>query len=254
MPSIPICRTARSTSSMRSTVARARVSTIPARTICASRSIMMPSAGRIYAGSPTSSRRARTGAARANDAWHAAMLGAVRRRVAAIGALALIAAGACPAAAGALHPLDPLDADELATIGAVLKKSGRFSENTNFAWVQLDEPAKALVQAFKPGVDFPRRASLDAIDYSQKKAFAVVVDIKAKQLVSVTDLAGAQPGLTDRETDIASEVLNADPRIKAALVAHGLKIPGELSESVGLQFAPIGHDPSIDQRASRLVR
>src|SRR5580658_9104623 len=164
MPSIPICLTARSTTSMPSIAARARVSTIPARIICASRSIMTPSAGRICAGSPTSSRRARTGTARANDAWHAAMLGATRRRVAAIGALALIAAGACPAAAAALHPLDPLDADELATVAAALKKSGRFSENTNYAWVQLDEPAKALVQAFKPGMDFPRLAALDAID------------------------------------------------------------------------------------------
>jgi len=76
----------------------------------------------------------------------------------------------------------------------VLKKSGRFSADANFAWVHLDEPAKQLVQAFKPGMDFPRRAALDAIDYARKKAFAVVVDIRAKQIVSVTDLAGAQPG------------------------------------------------------------
>jgi primary-amine oxidase len=183
------------------------------------------------------------------------MSAATRLRAAAIGALALVAACAAgPAAAAALHPLDPLDADELATIVAVLKKSGRFSEGSNFAWVQLDEPAKALVQAFKPGMDFPRRASLDAIDYAKKKAFAVVVDIKAKQIVSVTDLAGAQPGLTDRDTDIATEIIDADPRIKAALIAHGLKVPGKVSDSVGVQFAPIGHDPSVDQRASRLVR
>ena len=182
------------------------------------------------------------------------MIGAVRRRVAAVGALALIAAGACPAAAGALHPLDPLDADELATIGAVLKKSGRFSENTNFAWLQLDEPAKALVQAFKPGMDFPRRAALDAIDYTQKKAFAVVVDIKGKQIVSVSDLAGSQPGLTDRDTDIATEIVDADPRIKAALIARGLRVPHKVSESVGVQLGPIGYDPGVDQRAARLVR
>ena len=181
------------------------------------------------------------------------MGGEMRLRAAAIGVMALIAAcGTCPAAA--LHPLDPIDADELATIAAVLKKSGRFSAGTNFAWVQLDEPAKALVEAFKPGTDFPRRASLDAIDYAQKKAFAVVVDVKAKQVVSVTDLAGAQPGITDRDTDIATEIIDADPRIKAALIAHGLKVPGKVSESVGVQFAPIGHDPSLDQRASRLVR
>ncbi|HLH92360.1 MAG TPA: hypothetical protein VKX28_28350 [Xanthobacteraceae bacterium] len=183
------------------------------------------------------------------------MGGRLRLRAAAIGALALAAAWcAGPAAATALHPLDPLDADELATVAAVLKKSGRFSAGTNFAWVRLDEPAKALVHAFKPGMDFPRRASLDAIDYSQKKAFAVVVDVKAKQIVSVTDLAGAQPGLTDRDTDIATEIIDADPRIKAALIAHGLKIPGKVSDSVGVQFAPIGHDPSVDQHASRFVR
>jgi primary-amine oxidase len=168
-------------------------------------------------------------------------------------ALAILTA-APAAAAAAVHPLDPLDADELATIGAVVKRSGRFSADANFAWVALQEPDKAVVQAFKPGMAFPRRATLDAIDYAQRKAFAVVVDVKAREIVSVTDLAGLQPGLTDRDTDIAKEVLDADPRIKAALVARGLDVRRKVSESVGVQYAPIGHDPSLAQQDGRLMR
>jgi primary-amine oxidase len=173
-----------------------------------------------------------------------------------IGALAALAVafGAAPALAAAMHPLDPLDADELATIATVLKRSGRFSADTNFAWIALQEPAKQLVQDFKPGADVPRRATLDAIDYAQKKAFAVVVDVKTRELVSVTELVGLQPGLTDRDTDIAKDILDADPRVKAALVARGLDIRETVSESIGVQYAPLGHDPDLVQQGGRLMR
>jgi primary-amine oxidase len=209
---------------------------------------------RICAGSPASSRRGRS-AARATDARRSAMTGLRRWRAAALGALALVAAcGVRPAAAAAVHPLDPLDAGELATIEMVLKRSGRFSDGTNFAWVRLQEPAKALVQAFRPGMAFPRRAALDAIDYAKKTAFAVVVDVKAKQIVSVTDLGGLQPGLTERDSDIATEIIDADPRIKAALIARGLQVPGKVSDSVGIQFAPVGDDSALAQQGGRLMR
>ena len=97
-----------------------------------------------------------------------------------------------------------------------------FSADANFAWIGLQEPDKRLVQEFKPGADFPRRATVDAIDYAQRKAYAVVVDVKTRELVSASELVGLQPGLTDRDTDIAKDVLDADPRVKAALVGRGL--------------------------------
>jgi primary-amine oxidase len=173
----------------------------------------------------------------------------------ALAALAVTAAlGAAPAAAAATHPLDPLDADELATIGAVLQSSGRFSADANFAWIALQEPAKQLVQEFRPGAEFPRLAALDAIDYAQKKAFAVVVDVKKRELVSVTELTGLQPGLTDRDTDIAKDVIDADPRVKAALVARGFDVREKVSESVGVQYAPIGHDPDLARQDGRFMR
>ncbi len=180
-----------------------------------------------------------------------------RRRRAVLAAAAAFAAamlGAVSALAAPVHPLDPLDADELAAIGGLLKGSGRFSANTSFAWAQLEEPDKQLVQDFKPGADFPRRATLDAIDFGQRKSFAVVVDLRAKQIASIRELEGVQPGLTDQDTDRAQEIIDADPRIKAALVGRGLDVPNKVSEAVSIQYAPIGHDPELARQGSRLVR
>src|SRR5262249_17100870 len=73
-------------------------------------------------------------------------------------------------------------------------------------------------------------------------------------LVSVTELAGLQPGLTDRDLDMAKDILDADARVAAALVGRGLKVPKKVSESVGVQFAPIGHEPALAQQGGRLVR
>jgi primary-amine oxidase len=181
---------------------------------------------------------------------------AARMRSAAIGALAAAAAlvVAAPAVSAPAHPLDPLDADELATIGAVLKRSGRFSTEANFAWIMLREPDKQLVQTFRPGAEFPRIATLDAIDYAQRKAFAVVVDVRKREVVSATELGGLQPGLTDRDFAIAKDILDADPRIKAALIGRGLTVRAKVSDSVGVQYAPIGHDPDLARRGGRLVR
>src|SRR5262249_29301152 len=124
----------------------------------------------------------------------------------------------------------------------------------NFAWIALQEPDKGVVQNFKPGVEFARLATLDAIDYAQRKAYAVVVDVRKGGIVSVSELAGRQPGLTDRDTDMAKDVLDADPRIKAALVARGIQMRGKVSESLPIQYAPIGHDPSLAQQGGRLMR
>jgi len=68
-------------------------------------------------------------------------------------------------ASGALaaptHPLDPLDADELLALRDIVAKSGEFSADTNFAWIALDEPPKAVVEAFRPGRSFRAAAALD---------------------------------------------------------------------------------------------
>jgi primary-amine oxidase len=175
--------------------------------------------------------------------WGAAVLAAV---------LAVAAAGG--SARAQQHPLDPLTAAELAEVGSILTASGPFSPATNFAWITLDEPPKAEVAAFVSGAEFPRRASVAAIDYARQKTYAVVVDIRARRIASLTDLQGLQPGLTDRDLVVARTIVDADRGIREALVRRGIRIPGRVSEAVELVTMAIGYDPGLEGNRARLVR
>jgi primary-amine oxidase len=181
---------------------------------------------------------------------------AVFFRCAAALAIALVCALACLecAAAAPNHPLDPLTAEELGVIRDLLASSGRFSPETKFAWIELEEPAKALVERFETGQGFPRRARLAALDFGRRKSFAVTIDLSARRLDAVEDLGALQPGLTDYDLDRARRILDADPRTKDALVRHGLQIPGAVSDSVRELFLGVGSDPSLRGETGRLVR
>jgi len=168
--------------------------------------------------------------------------------------VALVCVAASGTWAAPLHPLEPLGADELAKVRSILAKSGRFSANTDFSGAQLDEPPKRIVSEFRRGADFPRRASVAAVDFDRKKSYDVIVDLRTEQIATLTDLGGMGPGISDHDTELARAIVDAEPAVKAGLVRRGLKIPGKVSDTVIIQFAPIGRDPRLQRDNSRLVR
>ena len=122
--------------------------------------------------------------------WPSRRLAAVLGTCKTVLALVLCCASACLDGAGAAprHPLDPLAAEELLVIRDVLAASGRFSQNTKFAWIELEEPAKSLVERFEPGHGFPRRARLAALDFGRRKSFAVTIDLTAPNAPVITGI------------------------------------------------------------------
>ena len=169
--------------------------------------------------------------------------------------LAFCCALACldGARAAPQHPLDPLTAEELLVVRDVLASSGRFSADTKFAWIELDEPAKAITERLEPGA-FPRRAKLAALDFARHKSFAVTIDLRTQRLDTVEDLGALQPGLTDYDLKRARRIVDAEPKIKDALVRHGFDIPGAISDSVRELFLGVGEDPALGNETGRLVR
>ncbi len=174
----------------------------------------------------------------------------------AVVAAAMFATLTCCQEAGAAstHPLDPLDGEELVGIRDILAKSDVFSSNTNFAWVQLAEPPKEIVERFQPGADFPRRAEVAAIDYDKGKTYRVIIDLRSGGIASLDDLGALQPGLTSEDSAIAEAIVDGDPRIKVALIQRGLKIPDRVSAAVRIQYMSVGVDPTLDQENHRLMR
>lgn len=178
-----------------------------------------------------------------------------RRRAAVLVAACLVALSRTAAAAptGPTHPLDPLTAGELATIRQVLIESGRFAPRTKFAWIELEEPPKSAVAQFHPGDDFPRRADLTAIDFSGGKSFAVRVDIKNRRIIALDDLEHLQPGLTDRDIELAREIIGADQRVAAALVKHGITVR-DGRDAMRALYMGMGSDASLQAQGGRLLR
>ena len=56
----------------------------------------------------------------------------------------------------AQHPLEPLSADEFRQTATILRREGHVSDSFRFASIELKEPPKAEVKAWRPGDAVPR--------------------------------------------------------------------------------------------------
>ena len=57
-----------------------------------------------------------------------------------------------------VHPLEPLNEQEFRLTTAVLRREQALTDAWRFASIELDEPAKATVKAWRPGDPVPRQA------------------------------------------------------------------------------------------------
>jgi len=118
------------------------------------------------------------------------------------------------------HPLDGLTTAEYWTAHDVLQKSGHIGEKTLLASLLLHEPEKAKVLAWKEGDPIPREA--DVVIEDEGKTFEARVDLAGAKVESWKELPGVQAPVTRSEFTAMGEVVKKDPRVLAALKAHGI--------------------------------
>jgi Copper amine oxidase, N2 domain len=107
--------------------------------------------------------------------------------------LALIAMAPALKAQNPKHPLDGLTSPEYWATYEVLRASGKVDADTPYPMVQLKEPPKEEVLAWKPGQ--PLRRAAFVVVWKGKPTFEAVVDLKGKKLVSWTEVKGVQPNM-----------------------------------------------------------
>jgi primary-amine oxidase len=122
----------------------------------------------------------------------------------------------------ASHPLDPLTAAEIRTARRVLKESGKLGEDSFVPVLVLNEPSKRDVKAFRSGPVGRREAFVVALDRPGNAMYEAVIDIAQGQLVSWTQVVGAQPHILEEEFDSVPEIVRADPEWRKAMVARGI--------------------------------
>jgi Cu2+-containing amine oxidase len=140
-----------------------------------------------------------------------------------IAALAILVAAPVANAQSASHPLDGLTASEIWTAYEVLQASHKVDADTRFPMVQLHEPPKEEVLAWKPGQALRREAFL--VVRQGLQTFEAVVDVNGKKLVSWTEMKGVQPNMPDEEEGEMGEAVKKDPEVQKALKLRNISDP-----------------------------
>jgi len=134
----------------------------------------------------------------------------------------MVGAAACLAMIGgaaAAHPLDPLSPAEIRTAVAVLRDAGLIDPATRFPLIDLDEPEKSRVLAWRPGQDEFRKAFVVA--RRDRVVHQGVVDLADRTVESWRAVPGVQSGLLAEEWDAARRITLTDSGWRAAMRKRG---------------------------------
>jgi primary-amine oxidase len=146
------------------------------------------------------------------------------------------------------HPLDPLSADEQRAVVAAARERWGLDHRHLFAFVQLDEPAKDVVAAWRPGDPVERAARVSVWDRSTATVHEGVITTSG-EVRRWSPVAGAQSPVLGIECDEAMAAVRADERVLAALERRGIRI-----DDVHLECWPFGaHIPDVIDDGRRLV-
>ncbi|HKN45787.1 MAG TPA: tyramine oxidase, partial [Propionibacteriaceae bacterium] len=96
----------------------------------------------------------------------------------------------------AAHPLDPLSPTEFQSTAAILRRDQGITDSWRFASIELKEPAKVDVKAWKPGDAVPRRSLSVLLDRETNQTYEAVVDLVGDRVDSWTHKPGACPNFT----------------------------------------------------------
>jgi primary-amine oxidase len=126
-------------------------------------------------------------------------------------------------AAGTTHPLDPLDEAELERAVALLRADGLASERTRVISVDLVEPEKAALTAWRGGGPVPSRAARAVLLRNDSgDAVECVVDLDGDRIVQREVLEGMQPAVSIDEYFEAAAACRADAGFREALARRGI--------------------------------
>jgi primary-amine oxidase len=115
------------------------------------------------------------------------------------------------------HPLDPLTADEIAVVAAVLRRDREVTPpGWRFASIELIEPAKGAPAP--PG----RHAAAVCWNRADGEAFRAVVSMSEAAVTGWQHLPGQQPNMTVDEWHECDEMLRAHPQLIEALARRGI--------------------------------
>ncbi|SDQ56693.1 primary-amine oxidase [Paraburkholderia fungorum] len=131
------------------------------------------------------------------------------------------------AAHNPVHPLDPLSGEEMQLACDLVKAAEKLDSHARFPMVELREPPKAEVVAFKTGEYFSRTAFVLAIDRSNGATIEFDVDLREKRIASrrvmpFDKAPYGQPPIMIDDFMNAEQIVKNDEAWRVAIMKRGL--------------------------------
>jgi primary-amine oxidase len=146
--------------------------------------------------------------------------------------------------AQAPHPLDPLSSDEMKKVVQILKDNSVITGRDYFNIINLKEPPKKEILAYKPGSSFRREAFVSFYDYAKPGMTEAVVDLSASKILSVKNIPNVIGMGLGADDSVANAIVKKDPVWVAALKKRGISIDSVTHRTIfpgDMGLAPIGH-------------
>jgi primary-amine oxidase len=156
--------------------------------------------------------------------------------------------------AGTPHPLDPLDAGEVAAAGRIVRGSDQFralSGDSRFITIALAEPHKQAVLEWEAGGARPaREAELVILDRGSRRTVEALVTLHPPGVASWTLREDVQPMAVVSELMEAEEAVRLHPDFQAAMALRGVTD----FDTVQVDAWPAGHFGPAEETGQRLSR
>ena len=146
------------------------------------------------------------------------------------------------------HPLDPLSATEFQSTAAILRRDQGLNDSWRFASIELKEPPKIDVKAWKPGDPVPRRSLSVLWDQKTNQTYEAVVDLVGDRVDSWIHKPGACSNFTLDEYHDVDDALREHPKVLARLAARGITDPSLVLFDVWTYGAAVMPDQWRDRR------
>jgi primary-amine oxidase len=120
------------------------------------------------------------------------------------------------------HPLDPLSAEEIRRVSAIVRRDRGVGAGWRFASIELKEPAKAELPALESGELAGREAIVVCWNRADGQAYRAAVSLTADKVGAWEHLPGQQPNMTVDEWHECDVMLRSHPDVIEALARRGV--------------------------------
>ena len=120
------------------------------------------------------------------------------------------------------HPLQSLTPDEIRRVTDIVRRHPPYEDAIRFETIELLEPSKEEVRAFKAGAHIRRRARVNVSSARKVSVTMMTVDLATGQVLSRKVLDGQRPMIQLEQFLVIEGMVRADPGFIAACAKRGI--------------------------------